>query len=928
MIRRLLTVLVAGAIACAFSIHYVDGQRVVRIRSMDEPKPADQADTAQDPNAVQPIDPTPEERQLIAALIEQLGSDHLVVRDRAMSELASFEARALGQVREGKQHDHDEISNRCWLLEEVILSKEGELFLAARRLGLSIVELNALLANSDVQPLLDILRTRATAGMVSMWARVLTKLSSRPQLFPTAVLCRDIEGHEGYGRALALAAGSEEAAPAARSMQQLLALMPPGDAADTVEALTRLRYAIGGSRGLDNVMGSALDLRGAYTPAELLAARGGRPDVSWKEPDDAAETRAIIALSTIPKLAPGQLAAAALPPWPEMSPAMFNVWLSLLMRSGMHELINTTLDAVLQVDADAQRVTAIAAAWAGVAPVSEVAARFDSLPLSAQLAVLDAWWLQPREPVATQRFLLGLLKGTDATLSESAARVLGQYAAPSTAAALLAQMPRPGSAALEALVRMADVLSPDQLKQLADALPAAVGATRALIVEALVRARHAAGLEPLVAAWRKNLPAADFVLAVRALALSSDTPAGALASAIAAELPSDDWQEFETELDRLRTPGELALLRVLLTLDADTGFALLETMAGDVTEPTRLQAMRALAISGRDGALIDDWLKRMAGEVSDPLAGSIGEAVSLSMTDSAEQFRRNTLQQGAGAPHIHVVRDAVVAGRSRDISRDELIDVLFSTPEGARTHASMWYFATQPLTPRAALNLANAVVFSPQGSSMLFSPGLALMLRDSGVDLLSVMFGETRTGEPRDTTQLFATLLLCDRESATAIVGGLTPKPDGSDFMALMIAKAWLGLLDGDNSRRLKSAVSRTATNAFGTLARIELAGNGDHAALQSLLDAFGYEHRRYQAGSTASVTLNEQRWGSSGIAAQGVASAAFTPHVGGPQLSTAQVGAMFKAPPPADWRSWWAGRRGLLTRDPDSGRYTFTELP
>lgn len=928
MIRRLLTVLVAGAIACAFSIHYVDGQRVVRIRSMDEPKSADQADQAPDPNAVQPIDPTPEERQLIAALIEQLGSDHLVVRDRAMSELASFEARALGQVREGKQHDHDEISNRCWLLEEVILSKEGELFLAARRLGLSIVELNALLANSDVQPLLDILRTRATAGMVSMWARVLTKLSSRPQLFPTAVLCRDIEGHEGYGRALALAAGSEEAGPAARSVQQLLALMPPGDAADTVEALTRLRYAVGGSRGLDNVMDSALDLRGAYTPAELLAARGGRPDAGWKEPDDAAETRTIIALSMIPKLAPGQLTAAALPPWPEMSPALFNVWLSLLRRSGMQELINTTLDAVLQADADAQRVTAIGAAWAGVTPVAEVAARFDSLPLNAQLAVLDAWWLQPTEPVATQQFLLALLNGTNAALSESAARVLGQYAAPSTAAALLAQSQNPGNAALESLVRMADVLSPDQLTHLADALPTAVGAARALIVETLVRAGHAAGLEPLVAAWRKYLPAADFLLAVRVLALSSDTPAGALAAGFAAGLPNDSWQDFEVELQRRQTPGELALLRVLLTLDSETGFALLETMASDVTEPARLHAMRALAISGRDGELIDDWLKRMTGEVSDPLAGSIGVAVALSMTDSAEEFRRNTLQQGAAATHIVVVRDAVIAGRSRDITRDELIDVLFSTPEGARAHASMWYFATQPLTPRAALNLANAVVFSAQGSSMFFSPGLVLMLRDSGVDLLSVMYGEARTGEPRDTTQLFATMMLCDREQAIAIVGGLTAKPDGSDFLPLMISKAWLGLLEGDNSRRLKAAVSRTASNTFGTMARMELAGNGDLTALQSLLDAFSYEHRRYQAGTTASVTLNEQRWGSSGIDAQGVAAAAFTPHVGPPRLSTAQIAAMFKSPPPAAWRSWWSARRGLLTRDADSGLYTFTELP
>ena len=143
--KRISTLLLA---ACALGALALSISAQARIRIVGGPEPARPSTDAEkknpgdDPNAVKPVDPTPEEHDRIAELIEQLGDPHLVVRDRAMSELAGFEARALAQVRKAKSHDDDEIANRCGLLEEVIMSRQGELFLAARRLNLSIDELN------------------------------------------------------------------------------------------------------------------------------------------------------------------------------------------------------------------------------------------------------------------------------------------------------------------------------------------------------------------------------------------------------------------------------------------------------------------------------------------------------------------------------------------------------------------------------------------------------------------------------------------------------------------------------------------------------------------------------------------------------------------------------------------------------------------
>src|SRR5690606_25494968 len=99
---------------------------------------------------------------------------------------------------------------------------------------------------------------------------------------------------------------------------------------------------------------------------------------------------------------------------------------------------------------------------------------FDALPFEAQLSVLDAWWLNPREPRVTQPFLMKLLGHERPGIRLAAAQSLGQYRAPGTAAALLGLVQKDTEAApvaLRSLLPMADVLTEAQIKTIAGMLP-------------------------------------------------------------------------------------------------------------------------------------------------------------------------------------------------------------------------------------------------------------------------------------------------------------------------------------------------------------------------------------------------------------------------------------------------------------------------
>ncbi|MCA8936977.1 MAG: hypothetical protein KDB68_12325 [Planctomycetes bacterium] len=924
-----IVLLVAGT---TIFVSLVAGQRIIRIGGGGRPAgngSASEEPAAPDLNAVQPIPPTPEEAAHIADLIEQLGSTRLVQRDRAMSELASYEARALTQVREAKSHDDDEIASRCGLLEEVIQSRQGELFLASRRLNLTIDELNTYLNNEDITPLLSILRGRAQAGLVPLWARVFARLASRPQLYPSAELCIEIEGTTGYGQAIARAARAPEAAGSARNLMLLMALLPPGEPADTVEALTQLRYSVGEGRGLEEALSSALDFRTVYPAAETLAARAGRPSALHKEQEGADEVRTALALTMTSTCTEAELSTAGLPRPGEMSPILLNTWLSLLQRSGLDTAIGTAMQEVLERKADTRRISIVAGYFADTTSVATVIERFDSLPFEAQLSILDAWWLRPREVKELQPFLIQLLRHERTGIRVESARSLGQYYAHSTAKALLEAALNDSDiapAALESLAAMSDLLQPGELQSLADMLPTANLLTRPLLVRILVDAKQPDALKPLLVEWRKNLPRNELPMAIQVLALQPETAAGAFAR-VRVSVRLGNYRNVETFLLQWLDQNDLAMTRSLLALDNEQGFDLLREIAEDPNDRQRLNAMCALAAGGRDGDLAADWLKRLAGEIKDPLGTGIGAAISFSTSDAAEEFRRNTLAQGIDSPNIGWVIQSVLNERSLTVTREELLGVLFDTPENAQKFAGSWDLINQPLPPNAARNLATALAFA-QGQNLLSQPGIALMLAESGIDILNVLFGDAENPTPSDTLQLYTAALLGEPERAREIVKNTPMQEDGSNYQGLMIARAWMDLLPAEDNKRLKLGVASDPTNIFGATLRMQQARDGDAGALRSLLDALGPDAIRFERGATAEARLVNQRWGSPYMDSQGVAEAAYLPGITPPRLTVGQLHPLFEEPPAANWEDWWAARRALLEFDEATGKFTFTELP
>jgi hypothetical protein len=912
-----------------FHVAQAQGVRVVQRPSPAKPSSDQARKTEPGPNAVQPIPPTPEEAARISELIEQLGSERLVQRDRAMSELAGFDARALEQVQKAKSHDDDEIANRCSLLEEVIMSREGEFFLAARRLNLTIDELKQHLGNEDVTPLLSILRARAQPGLVALWARVLAQLAARSQFFPTAELCREIEGSTGYGQALALAARSPEAAPGARNLMLAMALMPPGDPADAIEALTQLRFSIGAGRGIETALSSSVDFRGVYAAPAQLAARTRRPESNTEDQPDAAEVRTALALNMIASCTRAQLDTAGLPAADAMSPMLLSTWLALLQRSGLSAQIESAMLGLLAGGAETRRLGITAAAWAAVTPVAAVIDAFEEMPFEAQLSVLDAWWLNPREPLVLQPFLVKLLQHKQPGLRNAAAHSLGQYRGGSSARALLAVALADADtapAALESLRPMADLLSSTELDSLAKALPGANLLTRPLLAELLVRSGRSESLQPLIEGWRKHLPRNELPLAVKVLARQPQTAAGACAATHVANSLANGF-ELDDYLAQYLANNDLEMLRLLLSLDDEAGFELLRAMATDLNDASRLSAMMALALGGRDDELVEDWLKRFAGEIWDPLGVKIGGAIALSASDAAEEFRANTLLQGANAANLGLVLQSVLAGRSRGVTREQLVEVLFDTPANAQRWASNWELIRRPLPEKAARNLATALAFA-QGSNLLSRPGVALLLADSGVDMLEVLYGDAAEPVPRDVTQLIATALLCDPEDARAIIGRTPRQDDGSNYVGLQVARAWLGLLEGGDNERLRRAISAEPGGVFGALFRLQQARGGDALALRGMLDAFGPEPLRFARGATAEARLVEQRWGTPQMDVQGVGAAAFTRPSSTRPLAAAQLAALFEEAPADEWRNWWSCRRALLQFVPETGKYRFLELP
>ncbi len=921
--RKLSLITVTIALLCTAAalhaqrvIRIVDGRPVVQENEQRPDKPPAASN-------VKEIEPTAEERDRIADLLTQLGAPRLVLRDRAMSELAQYEARALGQIRAAKGHDDDEVAMRSHLLEQVILSGQGELFLAARTLGLSISELNAHLENPDITPLLTLLKARAQPGQISLWTNVMGRVAGTTRLYPAAELAREVEGSVGYGQALSRCVQTFGSDDNARNFLFAAVLLPPGEPEDAIEALARVNLSTqDDSRMLEQVLSAAEDFRGLYPAPDIFAARVGRPQPDAEDPPGAADLRLTLALLMVEQCDEATLLAAGLPSPETMSPLVLDCWLRLLARSGLAGRLEAAVGSL-----PAERAAQAAGVWAGVAPVHDVISRFAQLSPAAQLAVLDTLWVNPRDAAQLQPWLLQLASGDSPALRMMAVRQLAQYRAPSTAAALEAAVAHAELAlpALESLAPMGDLLQRDALDRLLDAFANAGPELRPALARVLVNSGDVAAADALLVHWRKALPDAEFNSAATVCARDATTPQGAWCKVRAIlQQPLEQYARgnvFGREL-MLSTTAHTSMLRALLARDTAQGFALLHAIAADVDDPLRLFCMMALAVAGRDQDRIEEWIKRAAGDLPDPTGEQIAWAVAFSSQPQATEFRRNVISQGAGSAHLPKVLQAWAAGCAPQLTPQDVFGELLQSVEHARRFATAWRWVPGELPDAAAQNLVSAVLL---GDGSVPQPALALWVRQSGVDVLKILYGSSDSPAPRDASQALATALLGEPERARPILDAMRQRDDGSLWFAGLAARAWLGMLEGGESARVARALSADAGEVLGALRAASLADQGDAVALRRLLDRLGPQPMRFQRGMTAGVLVHDQQRGRTAIHPQGLGEAMLQSVTLEPQL-TAGVIRHWLPDVPQDWAEWWSSRRALL----HSGEQglTMIELP
>lgn len=912
-----------------------EAQRVVRIvggRDVTE-EPAAPATPA---DARLAVEPTAEERVQLEALIEELGAGSLARRERAMSEIASFEDKALGPIRGAKDHDNDEIAWRCALLEEVINSGQGELFLASRRMNMTIADLNAHFQNTDVTPLLSLLRTRGQPGMIALWANVLGRLSMRTEIYPAAQICREVEGVAGYGIALSRAAAGPDFANYPFNLLSLVLLLPPDDARDAVELLARAQLALAGTPAQEEVQRVAAGLRGVFSAQASLAAIGGRRE--GREPGTPgqgtarrlAELRTVMALAMVETADEKVLATAAVPPVQQMSPLVLDAWLSLLVRCGMHARIESSLVDLLGGNADARRISMVAAALAQSVPVAEIAGYYESLPLEGQLAVLDTWWLNPRDPLVLQPLLVRLLADSQETVRVGAARVLAQLRAPSTAKALVQcalAHPANASAYYEALAPMADLLplaAPDEWKTLLAMVARADAINRPdpSLMAALASSGDSTARAALLQAWRVWLPRNELALCAKVLLSQPRTPAGAYALAMQAYALMG-MVTFDDYVLRLG-PDTFALLRTLLQVSDEKGFALLTELAADHDDFGRIWAIGALAAAGRDSELIEGWIRIATGETPDVDGEQMAFAIGLSATPQADEFRRRQL----GQPSRKASFMCLFVGVSRgigSITAQELSDAITARPEELPQFMHFLMQLGQPLSQAAARAWARDIAFG-DGGGFMAGESNALLLAGAGINMLELLYGSQERPEPRNADHLLATALFGEPVRARAIVSALKLKDDGSNFMPMAMARALLGIAEPAECARLTRYVRATAGSGASALLRYEAARTGDVPALRSLLDPRGPSAVRFTPGNSADARMSAERWGGGSMQLNPVARAfaSATPS------RLTQLGSLSKilADAPAEWHDWWSSRRGLIAWDATKGKYFVQELP
>ncbi|MDC1142473.1 hypothetical protein OAU50_05235 [Planctomycetota bacterium] len=881
---------------------------------------------------VQPVDPTPAEHAEIASLIELLSAGRMAQRDNAMVELAGYEGRALGQIREAKNHDDDEIAMRAEQLETVIEQRQGPLFLAARRLNLTIADLNSRLQVDDLNPLLNMLKSNAEAGMVPLWALIFRRLYQRNQIFMAAEICREIEGPKGYSRALARAASDSDLGVRPMSLINLSVLIPAETAQDAIDTTTALWVKLGMTGGNYFAFKSAKGLRGFFETTDILAAlpvsRIPHPDLSSANayPD----MRTAVALSMIANCTSSEARDNRIPSVTSMSTMVLDVWLNLLARSRLTAEIENCLVQLIAAGAGTAHVKTAAAAWASVADQADVIALYPELSIAGQMAIVDDWWSHPRDAILTHKFAQELAISEQPWEREGGIQLLSQLQSPATILTLIesaTQFNDTAHLALRALTNMAESLSAEQLEQLETMHSSANELARPPIIETLCRSNNADAHTFLKSTWKKWLPRSDLPFAVLVLSQDASTPIGAMATALIPRFSFDDDEEFSTLLSRLDY-HDLTVIRSLLNMSNEEGFALLHEMAADETARWRNLYVLALALAGQDGDLISDWIKRLTREVSDPRPDDFRYAVAASRTPDAETFRKSVFDEGKSSDYFTLVFWSAMLGHSTGITTENMREKVFASNDGIGYYGRTCIRLQGELTETEALKYATYML-STDASDFL-SMWYIHVVQQSGVNALKAMFGTSENPTPRDNNQILATALLGDKERAQEIIKAMPADKTGDSFQTIQIARAWLGLCDSPEiANRVCRMYGANPNNTFGQVLRMRNAELGDITALRELLDA---AHPHNGALSTTDdlpyLTLNAGRWGDVEVRSSASFDSAMNISEYVEPISLSLFVKNLKSAPEREWHRWWQANRGRVAWNSDIKQFELTELP
>lgn len=886
---------------------------------------------------VQPVDPTPEQSVKIAALIEQLGAPTLRDRDTAMSALAEFGAAAIKQVKEAQAHDDDEIGHRCTILLEVLYSGKAELFLAARRLGMTDKELEQKLASPDPSLLLQTLEQNAGAGMAPIWARVLAALATAQSRYPAALTCRRAEGLAGYGAVLAKAARD----PETRKIPQrsagivaLVSLLPPQRAEHVVLTLASLTAAedpLNRAVQIDDALRTARALRGIYDAASCLQSVSEENEKLIAGLEGASPERLLLALALAltPAASEGQLGAARLPATSAMNLYELSEFAALCARSNLITRLRTLLAELRANDSDFDRRASIVAQALARCGGEAAFDSFDGLPPAAQLAMFDTWWFNPPAATKMQPFLCGKLASTTPAIRTAAAALLAGYRAPSSASALAVcalAFADTAPQVMAALAPMADLLpaaAPKALAELIRKLESADAKLRAPLIDLLSNCQSGEASAALTALWRKNLPLNELGPAMRFFSRDQGSAPGVYCAACL--LWASRYAASESAyLSQNLTHSEWTLLRTLLGCDDAAGFALLEALAQDAWAEGSGESMIALALANKDAALAPE-LARLYGAGNDPRAGYLQQYLAISRSAAGEEFRSRARKLTMESPDLVALVVAVNYGRGGTITRESLLTALAEKPDNYDSLPPLARLMAAGELPAPFLRaLGTHALLDRDTNYPLLARDEALLLQSFNLDVVSLLYGTQPQPMPRTPTQLVATAAL-GGSAAAEIIARAEVSKDGANFEWRECARAFVGL----TPQPLAQAVLRSQTAApFRIFTLLRSAREGQAWALRTLLDSYtprGFWHESagfaWIQGGSRYRGDDASHWG----AAAAAASAAQPLESGA--LAAPLVRSLLGQEFNGEFATWWSSRRGLLELDAATGKLRLTEL-